>query len=149
MTEGDVVATRISTAARNAAADAVAGLADGGSGAGVIRIYTGSQPAGPDSSATGTLLAAVSLNDPAFGAASSGVATLDVSPALTATAVADGTAGWWRLLTSTEAAGSGLGIVDGAVTATGGGGQLTLATTTVTTGLQVQITSGTITMPAS
>lgn len=143
------MATRISTAARTAAAGAVAALVDGGSGAGVIRIYTGTQPAGPGSAATGTLLASLTLNDPAFGAAVSGVATLDVDPALTATAVADGTAGWFRLLDSTEAAGSGLGIVDGAVTATGGGGQLTLATTTVTTGLQVQITSGTITMPAA
>lgn len=143
------MATRISTAARTAAAGAVAALVDGGSGAGVIRIYTGTQPAGPGSAATGTLLASLTLNDPAFGAAVSGVATLDVDPALTATAVADGTAGWFRLLDSTEAAGSGLGIVDGAVTATGGGGQLTLATTTVTTGLQVAVTSGTITMPAA
>lgn len=143
------MATRISTAARTAAANAVVALVDGGSGAGVIRIYTGTQPAGPGSAASGALLASLTLNDPAFGSAVSGVATLDVDPALTATAVADGTAGWFRLLDSTEAAGSGLGIVDGAVTATGGGGQLTLATTTVTTGLQVQITSGSITMPAA
>jgi hypothetical protein len=144
-----MMATRISTAARTAAAGAVAALVDAGSAAGVIRIYTGTQPAGPGSAATGTLLASVTLNDPAFGAASAGVATLDVDPALTGTAVADGTAGWFRLLDSTEAGSTGLGIVDGTVTATGGGGQLTLATTTVTTGLQVQITSGAITMPAA
>lgn len=143
------MATRISTAARNAAADAVVDLVDGGAGAGRIRVYTGSQPAGPGSTATGTLLAEFTLNDPAFGASSSGVATLDVDPALTTTGVAAGTAGWFRLLDSTEAGSTGLGVVDGTVTATGGGGQLELATTTISVGLTVTITSGTVTMPAS
>jgi hypothetical protein len=35
------------------------------------------------------------------------------------------------------------------VTATGGGGDLTLNSTTVSVGVDVEITSGTITMPAS
>ncbi|BCJ64145.1 hypothetical protein Prubr_11660 [Polymorphospora rubra] len=77
------------------------------------------------------------------------MATLDVTPVPTATASADGTAGWFRVLDSTEAAGSGLGVFDGAVTATGGGGQLTLSTVSITTGLTVEITSGSLTMPAS
>ncbi|MFV2094829.1 hypothetical protein ACFHW1_04970 [Micromonospora sp. LOL_014] len=142
------MAVRISTAARNAAADAIAALADGGSGAGVIRIYTGSQPAGPGSAATGTLLATVTLNDPAFAAASSAEAALDVDPVPSGTAVASGTAGWFRLLDSTEAGSTGLGILDGSVTATGGDGDLTLATVTITTGLTVEITGGELTMPA-
>lgn len=138
------MATRISTAARSAAADGVVDQIDAGSGAGVLRIYTGSQPAGPGSSATGTMLVELPLSDPAFGAASSGVASLDTSPAVSATAVADGTAGWFRLQDST-----GAGVLDGSVTATGGGGDLTLATTTITTGLTVTVTSGTVTAPAS
>lgn len=143
------MATRISTAARSAAADAVAALVNGGSGAGVLRIYTGTQPAGPGSSPSGTLLAECILSDPAFAAAVAGSAALDTTPTVTTTAVADGTAGWFRLLDSTEAAGSGLGVLDGAVTTTGGGGELTLATTTITTGLTVTITAGSITAPAS
>lgn len=143
------MATRLSTAARNAAADAVVDLVDGGSGAGVIRIYTGTQPAGPGTTATGTLLAEFTLSDPAFGAAGTGVATLDVSPALTDTGIADGTAGWFRILDSTEAAATGLGVLDGSVTASGGGGELELNTVSISTGVTVEIVSGTVTMPAS
>jgi hypothetical protein len=90
------------------------------------------------------LLATITCADPAFGSASTGVATLDCDPVLSAVAVADGTAGWCRVLDSNAVA-----IFDGAVTATGGGGQLTLATVSITTGLTVQITSGTFTVPAS
>lgn len=143
------MAVRINTAARNAAADAVANLVNGGTGAGVIRIYTGTQPATPATSPTGTLLAEFTLSDPAFAAASSGSAALDVTPALTDQGLAAGTAGWFRILDSTEAAGTGLGILDGNVTATGGGGDMTLNTTTISVGVDVEITSGSITMPAS
>lgn len=134
---------RISTAARNSMADAVAALVDGGSGAGKLRIYTGSQPAGPGTSPSGTLLLEVTLNDPAFAAAASGQADLDVSPALSGTGVAAGTAGWGRLLTSTEAAGTGLGVVDFAVA------DITMSTTTISIGLDVSITSLSLTAPAS
>lgn len=140
---------RISTAARNAACDAVVDLVDGGSGAGVIRVYTGSQPATPATAPTGTLLLEFALSDPAFGAASTGTATLDITPAVTDDGITTGTAGWFRICDSTEAAGSGLGIIDGSVTATGGGGDLTLSTTSITTGLTVTVTSLTVTAPAS
>lgn len=143
------MAIGISTAARSAACDAVVDLVDGGSGAGVLRVYTGSKPASPGTSASGTLLAEFTLNDPAFGAAATGAASLDVDPALTTTGEAAGTAGWFRILDSTEAAGTGLGVIDGTVTATSGGGDLELNTTTISVGLDVEITSGTITMPAS
>lgn len=143
------VPTRISTAARNAMCDAAVDLIDGGSGAGVLRIYTGSQPATPATAPSGTLLAEFTLSDPAFGAAATGVATLDVTPALTDTGLAAGTAGWARLCDSTEAAGTGLGIIDTDVTATGGGGGIELATTTISVGATVEITGGTVTMPAS
>jgi hypothetical protein len=143
------MALGISVAARSAACDAVVDLIDGGSGAGVIRVYTGAKPATPATSPTGTLLAEFTCSDPAFGAASAGVATLDITPALTDTGITDGTAGYFRICDSTEAAGTGLGVVDGTVTATGGGGDLTLNSTTISTGVAVEVTSGTITMPAS
>jgi hypothetical protein len=139
---------RISTASRNAAVSAIAALVDGGSGAGVIRVYTGSQPATPATSPTGTLLLEFTCSDPAFGSPATGVVTLDITPAVTDDGITDGTAGWFRICDSTEAAGTGLGIVDGSVTATGGGGDLTLSTTSITTGLTVTITSLTLTMPA-
>lgn len=143
------MALSLSTAARNAAAAAIATLVDGGSGAGVLRIYTGTKPATPATTATGTLLAEFTLSDPAFGSPSTGVVTLDVTPALTDSGITNGTAGYFRLLDSTEAAATGLGVLDGTVTATGGGGDLTLNTTTISTGVNVEVTSGTITMPAS
>lgn len=130
-------------------ADAAAALIDGGSGAGHLRIYTGTQPAGPGTSPSGTLLVDIALNDPSFDAAASGVANLDVTPAVSGTGVAAGTAGWARYLTSTEAAGTGLGVVDGSVTETGGGGDVTINTTTVSIGLAVSVTSASITAPAS
>lgn len=136
------MALSLATSARTAMCDALVDLVDAGSGAGTIEIRTGSKPATPNTAATGTLLATVTLADPAFGAAASGVATLTDPAAVDA--VADGTAGWFRALDSTGAA-----VFDGTVTATGGGGDLTLATTTVTTGLSIDVTGGTVTMPAS
>ena len=65
----------ISTAARNAACDAIVDLVDGGAGAGTIQIRTGAAPTAPSDADTGTLLATLTFSDPAFGAASSGVAT--------------------------------------------------------------------------
>ncbi len=140
---------RINTAARNAAAAAVAALVDGGSTAGKIRVYTGSQPATPATSPSGTLLLEFDLSDPAFGSPSTGVVTLDITPAVTDDGITTGTAGWFRFLDSTEAAGTGLGVLDGSVTATGGGGDLELSTTSITTGLTVTISSFTWTMPAA
>lgn len=138
------MALRLPTASVNAACDAIVDRVDGGSGAGTIEIRTGAQPASANDAASGTLLATITCADPAFGSAAAGVATLDCDPVLSATAVGDGTAGWCRVKDSTGAT-----VMDGSVTATGGGGQITLATTTITTGLTVQITSGTFTVPAS
>ncbi|GAA3223168.1 hypothetical protein [Actinocorallia longicatena] len=140
---------RISTAVRNAMVAAAVALIDGGSGPGVIRIYSGAQPATPATAPSGTLLAEFTLSDPAFGSPSAGVVTLDVTPALTDTGITDGTAGWVRFLDSTEAAGTGLGCMDGTVTATGGGGLVELNSTTISTGVAVEITGGTFTQPAS
>lgn len=140
---------RISAALRNAMADLPAAHIDSGSGAGHLRIYTGTQPANPFTAPSGTLLCDITLNDPSFDAAVSGVANLDVTPAVSGTGVAAGTAGWARFLTSTEAASTGLGVLDGSVTATGGGGDVTVNTTTVSVGLTVSVTSASLTMPAS
>lgn len=135
------MATRIATSARNAAAGAVVALLDAGSGPGVIEIRTGSQPANPDTAATGTLLATLTLADPAFGAPSGGTATAGTITSDTS-ADATGAAGWFRGLDSTGAA-----VIDGSVTAEGGGGDLELDTVDVIAGGAVTVTSWTITMP--
>ncbi len=135
---------RLPVASRNAAADAIAARTDAGAGSGLVRVYTGSQPASADLAATGTLLAAFTTNDPAFAAAGSGTATLDVTPALSTVGVAAGDAGWFRVVDSTGAT-----VIDGSVSASGGGGDLIMSTITVSVGLTLQLTAGTMTMPAS
>lgn len=136
------MATRIATATRNALANAVATLVDAGPAAGTLKIYSGTQPATADTAASGTLLATVTLGDPSFGAASSGTIT-GADPAAV-TGAAAGTAGWFRVADSTGAT-----VYDGAVTATGGGGECQLSTTTISVGVSVDITSLTVTMPAA
>ncbi|MFG1683516.1 hypothetical protein ACGFNP_25330 [Nonomuraea sp. NPDC049269] len=133
---------RISNAARSALADALRILPDAGSGAGKIRVYTASQPAGPDTAVGAqTLLAEFTLADPSFGAASNGVITMASTPRTT-TGLAAGTAAWFRMLDSNNVA-----IADGAVSTSGA--ELNLNTTTISVGVNVEITSGTITMPAT
>jgi hypothetical protein len=138
------MAIRDSTATRNALCDARVDRFDAGSGAGKIRIYSGTQPASAEDAPSGTLLVEITLNDPAFGAAASGVATIDADPALTGTVSTSGTAGWWRGLDSDNAT-----VCDGSITATGGGGDLTLSTVTLVATGTVTITGGTLTAPAS
>lgn len=128
---------RLSTPGRNAALDAVTALCGT---AGVMEIRTGAQPATADDAATGTLLATFNLANPAFAAAAAGSAAADTTPALTATGVANGDAGWFRIRSS-----AGTKIVDGSVTATGGGGQLQLGTVTVSIGLDLSVTAFTLT----
>lgn len=129
---------RLATTARNAAADAVVDLIDAGSGAGTLKIYSGSVGTTANDTPAGTLLATVAWADPAFGAASSGVATATDPAAVNASAT--GTAGCFLVEDST-----GANVFDGTVTATGGGGDLTLSTTSLVSGSPVDITSFTYT----
>ncbi len=135
---------RISDAARNAAAAAIAALVDGGVAAGHLRIYTGAQPATVATAPSGTLLLDFTLSDPAYAAPAAGSAALDVTPPVSAVAGAAGTAGWFRLGDST-----GAGVVDGSVTATGGGGDLELVTNVIASGVTVTINTLPMIMPAA
>lgn len=131
--------TIISAGARNATVDAIAALVNGGT----VEIRTGSQPAGPGTAATGTLLGTLTLNATAFGASSGGTATAN---AITGDASADatGTAGWFRAKAS-----GGTGHIDGSITATGGGGNMELNSVSIVIGGTIDVTSWTLTMPAS
>lgn len=134
---------RMATAVRQAVGDAAVALVDAGVAAGHLKIYAGTRPASPnDALTTQTLLADLVFSDPAFGATSTaGVVTAN---AITADASADasGTASFFRIEDS-----AGAVLFQGDVTATGGGGDLELATTTITAGVQVSISSLTITVP--
>lgn len=136
------MATRLPDAGRNAALDAAMDRADGGAGAGTLKIYTGSQPADADDAESGTLLVTLTLNDPAFAAASGGTKALDVSPVVTAAAGNTGTAGWFRIEDST-----GVNVLDGACGE--GSGELSLDNTDITSGQDVTINSLVITAAAS
>jgi hypothetical protein len=138
------MATRIPDAAQNAAVDAVVDRADVGAGAATLKIYTGSQPADADTDPAGTLLVTVTLNDPAFGAAASGSAALDVSPVPSGVGVAAGTAGCFAIEDST-----GVNVVQGNVTGTGGGGDIELDNTSIAVDQTVNITGLTVSIPAS
>ena len=135
------MAIRLATTARSAAADAVVDLIDAGAGAGTLKIYSGAQPATGDTEGTG-LLATVAWADPAFGAAASGVATATDPAAVTASGT--GTAASFVVEDST-----GANVFNGTVTATGGGGDLQLASTALSTGITVDITAFTYTQPGS
>lgn len=136
------MATRIPNATRSAAANAVVDLLDAGAAEGYIEIRSGSQPADPDDAASGSVLATIPLGDPAFGAAANGVATANSIDVVQGTG--SGTAGWFRAYDSDANS-----VVDGSVTASGGGGDMTLNTTTISVGIDIAVTSWTVTMPAS
>jgi hypothetical protein len=133
---------RLSTTARNAAANAIVDLIDAGAGAGLLRIYTGLMPATPQTAVTDqTLLATLTFSDPAFGDAASGVVT---AAAITedSTADANGIATWARVVDSTGNAVMDMDVgVAGAV--------LVLNTTNILAGAIVRVISATLTMPAA
>jgi len=130
-----LMALGYSTTARNNQLSALRDLIDGGAGAGLLRIYDGSRPA---TCGTATTLGAeLTLSDPCAGAPSAGVLTLS---AITADASANAsiTATWHRFVDST-----GTCVVDGNCGTSGS--DLNLNTTTIAAGVQVSVTSYTIT----
>ena len=95
---------RLVNATQQAACDAVVDFIDTGTGAGTIEIRSGTQPASANDAAAGTLLATLTFQTIAFGAASTaGVAT--VTPSIVGDTSADltGTATWARIKTSAGA----------------------------------------------
>jgi hypothetical protein len=131
MTIGYAVATR------NARLDAINTLLNAGSGAATLKIYDGTRPA-TGGTAT-TLLGTLTFSDPASTGAASGVLTFS---AITQDSSADatGTATWARAADS-----AGNFVFDCSVTATGGGGDIQLNTTSITIGGPISITSASIT----
>lgn len=128
------MATTLSTAARNAACNATTALVDAGAGAGKIRIK----------SAGAVVIAEVTFGDPAFGAASNGVATangLPLAGAGIAAAGAGTAAATFDVTDSTNAV-----VWSGAVG--NGSGELSLNNTNIANGQVVTVTAFTHTQPA-
>lgn len=129
------MAFQFSVAARNAAIDAIEttiGTAP------TLEIRSGSVPANAAAADSGTLLASMTLPSDWLAAASSGSKTL-LGTWQDASADATGTAGHFRIKVS------GTCHIQGTVTATGGGGDMTLDNVSIASGQQVTITSFTLT----
>src|SRR3990167_9793896 len=129
---------RITNAVASAACDAIVDLIDAGAGAGTLKFYTATIPTNADTAlGAQTLLATLTFSDPAFGAASNGVApasAITSDPAANAT----GTATWFRVVTS-----AGTAIFDGTVGTSGA--DLNLNTTSIVAGAEVSVSAFTYT----
>ena len=139
----------LSNAAAIAALDAVVDLIDAGAAAGTVIIYDGTEPADADTAiTTQNVLAQITLDDPAFGAASDNspgaIASASNLPKTDTSADATGTATFFRVLDSNSNV-----VMQGDVTATAGGGDMTLNSTSIVAGAAVRITSFNATMPES
>lgn len=128
-----------STTLRSARATAILNAIDGGPAAGVIKFYNGARPA-TGGTAT-TLLATCTCSDPC-GSVANGVLTFSAITDGTGTAGAGaGTAATWARIEASD----GTFVADATVSATGGGGDIQLNSTTIATGQTVKVTSGSIT----
>ena len=128
---------QIADEAANAAMDALGALCNSGK----LRIYEGTQPADGDTGiGASTLLAELTMNATAFGAASNGVITANAITADSA-ANATGTAQWFRIWKSNGTD----EVVDGTVGTSGC--DLNMNSTAIQENAAVSVTSLTLTMP--
>jgi len=128
---------KIANASASASADAVCPLLNGGT----LKIYDGAQPADADTAVGAqNLLATLSFGNPAFGAASNGVATANAITPGTGLYNPSGTAAWFRALTSGAAK-----VFDGTVGLSGC--DLNLNALLIAYGATVTVTSMTYTQP--
>jgi hypothetical protein len=131
------MALQESTAVRNAKLDSIEttiGTAP------ILRFLSGSPPATCATAETGTKLAEMTLPSDWLAAASGGTKSLSGTWQDTS-ADATGTIGYWRIYDSSATTCH----MQGTVTATGGGGDITVATTSITATQPFQITSFTLT----
>lgn len=131
------MAVTLSTAARNAAADAIVDLVDGGSGdsTGDFQFLDGASP-----------IVIIDTAATAFGAAATGVATLAGVP-LSGTATGDSSSPGIDVFNVRNK--SNATIFSGSCSGAGGGGDIEFDNAIVLTDQVVNLTSLTFTMPAS
>jgi hypothetical protein len=135
---------RYATATQNAVLSTIAARFDAGAAGGTIKVYSGTPPANANTAPGGgnTLLLTFTLATTGFNAPSAPTMSVAGLP-LTAEGVAAGTATWWRGADS-----DGNTVMDGSCGAEGSNEDLELSTTSISVGLDVNLTAGTFTQPA-
>jgi len=126
----------------NAILNQITARIDNGAAAGTIVLYSGSVPVAANTALSGNIvLAVLTCADPSAAAASAKTLTLN---AITQDASADATgdATFFRVIDSDSNV-----VLQGTVTAVGGGGDLQMNTVSVVSGGPVQITSCSFTLP--
>jgi hypothetical protein len=118
------------TTIRSSLADLVVDLIDAGAGAGTLEFQTSGN----------VEVATLTFSDPAFGAAASGVAT---ASAITSDSSATG----GTIAKAVAKDSNGNTVFSCSVTATGGGGDITLSSVVVSAGQTVSVSSLTYTAP--
>ncbi|MBA3015335.1 MAG: hypothetical protein KKD63_11075 [Proteobacteria bacterium] len=128
---------------------------------GVIRLYTGSQPASADAGETGTLLCEISLNSLAhvtgasvtnginFGQASAGVIGKNIGETWSGVNINSGVAGWFRFYDNNKTTGLTTTAIRFDGSAATSGGQLKLSSTNLVSGVTTTVDGVTISMPAN
>lgn len=110
----------------------------------VLKIRTGAPPATCDTADSGTVLATLSLPSDWMAAAANGTKAKSGTWE-DASADDTGTAAHWRIYASDGTTCH----MQGTITATGGGGDMTLITTSITSGQPITITGFTLTAPGA
>lgn len=131
------MALQFSTSVRNAMLDSIETTV---STSAILKIRSGSAPANPAAADSGTVLATLSLPSDWLAAASSGTKSKSGTWS-DASADASGTAGHFRIYDS----GGTTCHLQGTVTATGGGGDMTLDNTSISASQTVTISTFTLT----
>jgi hypothetical protein len=133
---------KFSTAVRNAMLDTIESTI--GTSA-ILRLRSGSPPATCATADSGTVIATYNLASDYMAAAASGAKAFSSLPLSDTSADNSGTLGHFRLY---DSGGTVCGM-QGTITATGGGGDMTVDNTSVTAGQQVNITAFTINAPGA
>lgn len=135
------MAMQLSTAVRNALLDVIETTVGATA---ILRMFSGSPPANCAAASTGTQLAQMTL--PAdWAAAASGGTKAKSGTWQDASADATGTLGYWRLF---DSAGTTC-HAQGTITATGGGGDMTVDNTSAASGQPITVNTFTLTAPGA
>lgn len=110
--------------------------------AAVIKLRTGAQPSDTSQADSGTVVATISLASDWMGDASSGSKAFSSTPLEDMSADNDGTLAHYRVYASDGTTCH----MQGTITATGGGGDMTVDNVVVASGQDIRITSWTINM---
>lgn len=135
---------KLGTTMRNAACDGIVDAIDGGTPPGRIEHRTGTQPTNVNDASSGTLLGTQLFSNPAFGSASTGVATASAI-ANDSSADNSGTAGYFRIYTG--AGGDTAALAQGNTSTSGA--DMNFDNNVIVAGGVIAISAMTVTVPIS